>query len=83
MAISDLFNCSCCCSCGLCCSKDYLCDKCELATLAANGIPEHHVNEIHGLKYKSRNHGNNFNFSELYNKINEIGNRINQTPNTK
>ena len=72
MAIQDLFQCSCCCSCGLCCSKDVLCDKCELSTLSANGIPKEYVSEIKGLKYKSRNHSNSFNFSELYKKLNEI-----------
>lgn len=76
MAISELFNCSCCCSCGLCCSKEYLCEKCELATLAANGIPKGYLSEIQGLKYKSRSHGNGFEFSELYEKINDIVRRL-------
>jgi hypothetical protein len=57
----------------LCCSKDVLCGKCELSTLRANGLSEKLVSEIQGLKYKSRNHGNGFQFSELWKKLNELG----------
>jgi hypothetical protein len=50
-----------------------LCGKCELSTLRANGLSEKLVSEIQGLKYKSRNHGNGFQFSELWKKLNELG----------
>ncbi|MDD5649055.1 MAG: hypothetical protein PHF86_01370 [Candidatus Nanoarchaeia archaeon] len=75
MAVSELFNTLCCCSCGGCCSKDKLCNQCEIATLKANGFSENLVNEIHGLKYKSKNHSNSFEFSELYYKLKELNNR--------
>lgn len=81
MPIEDLFNATICCSCGLCCSKDYLCEKCEVATLLANGLPESYVNEIHGLRYTSPNHGNRFEFSKLYCKLQEIGRTLNPISN--
>lgn len=74
MAIQELFDTSLmiCCSCGKCCSADTLCDKCEAATLAANGLSQTLVSEIHGLKYKARYYGNGFEYSELWDKIKDI-----------
>lgn len=74
MIISELFDSSLlvCRSCGKCCSADILCDKCEVATLMANGLSETLISEIHGLKYKARNYGNEFGYSELWYKIKEL-----------
>ena len=61
-----------CCSCGLCCSKDYLCEDSATSTLEANGLPLTYLPEITGLKYKSPNHGNSFDFSEVYYKLQSL-----------
>lgn len=72
MQFDDLFNSICCCSCGLCCSKESLCEVCEISTLNANGLPSELATEIKGLKMKSYNYGNGFEYSELYNKLREL-----------
>ena len=71
MAISELFDCLCCCSCGLCCSKDTLCPYCEIATLEANGLSKTLQPQITGLsKIWSGNRG--FEYSKLHEKIKEL-----------
>lgn len=72
MATEEIFSCVIVCGCGLCCSSESLCVKCEINTLLANGLPETLVPEIHGLKQKSGNHGNGFEFSELYKKLKQL-----------
>lgn len=67
--LDDLFASICCCSCGACCSKPTLCDNCVISTLKGNGLKLSLKDEITGLLQRSRNHGNGFQYSELYEKL--------------
>lgn len=59
-------------SCGLCCSQPTPCEKCLHGILMANGLKLSLVNQIRGFKHKAPNHGNGFQFSEMYSKIVEL-----------